>query len=191
LFVKSLQQWSAKPAVLSFTHLDVKISNVCSIPQENDTCIINAAANLANAGRLNLTLNYPLLSNTLDFTYKGSLDSMSVMFLNDWLEVENLVRLKKGKIDRITFSAMVKDGTTYIEEKPLYNGIQLKKLDEKDKGEETIPSFIFNTFVLRSSNPSGTQIKTANIIYVKKNEDAFLDVLWIPIRTGLGKVVGF
>jgi hypothetical protein len=191
LFVKSLQQWSAKPAVLSFTHLDVKINNVCSIPQENDTCIINAAANLANAGRLNLTLNYPLLSNALDFTYEGSLDSMSVMFLNDWLEVENLVRLKKGKIDRITFSAKVKDGTTYIAEKPLYNGIQLKKLDEKDKGEETIPSFIFNTFILRSSNPSGTQIKTADIIYIKKNEDAFLDVLWIPIRTGLGKVVGF
>jgi hypothetical protein len=191
LFIKSLQDWSEKPAVLSFVNIDAKINNICSIPQKNDTCTIYAAANLQDRGRLNLTITYPLISPMLNFSYKGNLDSMNALPLNNWLEVENLVKVSSGKIDGITFSANVEDGVTKISEKPLYHNLVVKKLSKTDKNEEIISSFIFNTFVLRKSNPNNKKTRVANIFYDKKNKDAFLDIIWVPIRTALGKVVGF
>jgi hypothetical protein len=191
LFIKSLQDWSKSPAVLSFINVDTKINNLCSVPEKKDTCIIAASANIQNRGRLTLNLRYPLISSMLNFSYKGYLDSMSALPLNNWLEVENLVRVSSGMIDRISFSADVEDGITKISEKPLYHDLAVKKLSKTSKGEEIISSFIFNTFVLRKSNPNDKETKIADIFYAKKNEDAFLDVLWVPIRTALGKVVGF
>lgn len=191
LLIKSLQDWSKKPAVLSFTNINTEINNICSIFGKNDICAIDANANLADRGKLQLNLKYPLQSQMLNFNYTGSLDSMSAIPLNNWLEVENLVRVKSGKIDKITFSGDVEDGITKISEKPLYHNISIKKLSKTDKGEETIASFLFNTFKLRKSNPDDNGTKAVTIFYTKKDEDAFLDVLWIPIRNGLGKVVGF
>jgi hypothetical protein len=191
LFIKSLQDWSKKPAVLSFTNVNTKINNISSLPQKNDTSIIKAEANLQNHGSLSLTMIYPLISPMLNFSYVGHLDSMSAVPLNNWLEIENLARVSSGKIDGIIFSGNVKDGITKIREKPLYHNLTVKKLSKTDKGEKIISSFIFNTFILRKSNPNNKRTKIAEIFYAKKNKDAFLDVLWVPIRTALGKVIGF
>ena len=192
LFIKSLKPYSDAPAELAFTDIQGNVSNICNIMRRKTDCSIEAAADLAGAGRLKVNMDLPLLSESLNFKYNGSLGSMSLLPLNKWLEREELTRIKEGTIDSVAFSVDVKNGIALVKVTPLYHNLVIKLLDKDDWGEKTIPSFIANIIKIKKSNPEDDkQPMTANVPYIKNKDDTFLDLVWNSLKKGLGNVVGF
>ncbi len=190
LYVKSLQDNSDTAAVIPFTMIHAEFSDISNIKGTNTEIKINAEGNMFDAGRLTMKMKMDLISDRLNFSNNGKLDSMNVKPMNQWLKIENLVRLNKGQISQIEYSTDTKDGLALAKVTPVYRNLKVEMLTKKKK-EKSIKTFLANALKMRGQNPEDGKLKTGSVYYKRKSSDAFLDVLWVPLKNALGKVAGF
>jgi hypothetical protein len=143
-----------------------------------------------DAGVITMKMKMDLISDKLNFTNHGRLDSMDVKAMNQWLTIENLVRLTNGQISQIKYSTETEDGLALAKVTPVYRNLKVEMLTKK-KEEKTIKTFLANAVKMRGGNPEDGKLKTGSVYYKRKSDDAFLDVLWVPLKKALGKVAGF
>ena len=181
-----------------FTNTNAEIQNISNMPEyqsEENPCILDASANLMDKAKLSIHINLPLLLKDLSFNYKGNLDSMSVLPLNSQLEPADKVKLSSGKINSVEFIVHVLNSAADVYVKPLYRDLKIKNLKENATEGGVVQSagtFLANSFVIRHSNPDDDgKLKLGTIIYLKQKNDAFLDLVWTALKTGIGEVVGF
>ncbi len=199
LVVQSGYDYSKKPAKLSFTNVKAEIKNVSNIKNkqgENNPCTIDAAANIADAGRLTVKMNLPLLSKKFSMNYSGSLSSMNPERLNSQLMVANLVKIVSGKIDSVDFAVEVENGLSTARAHAFYDNLKIEKI--KKEGLNTQPensslqTFLTNQFIIRHSNPNEKgKEKSGRFYYSRKNDDAFMDIVWLSVKGALGDIIGF
>src|SRR5690606_28076587 len=87
-------EWREK---LQFTNMQTSIKNISYIieKQNNETpCLIYGSCYFMKEGLLQINLRYNLLSDNLDFIYKGSIDGMDLTLINSHLEVEDKTEIK-------------------------------------------------------------------------------------------------
>lgn len=192
--IQSIMPNVNRRAQLTFNNINAVINNISNTKNKQtvkNPCTINASGYLQETGKLKVELSYPLLTKDLTFNYEGSMDKMDAVKLNSHLEVEDKAHIKSGKIIKATFSVDVNKSVAAVNIIPLYENLSIKILTEDAESESILPSF-FAKFKIRKSNPDDNgKIKSANITYIKKPTDAFLDVVWLSILKGLGDVVGF
>lgn len=198
IFVQSKYAYAKKYAQISFFDVNAivkNISNIKSIQNFSNPCKINVTTRLEDKAKLSVAMNLPLLSEKISFDYKGHLESMSVLPLNNQLEVADLTKLTSGTIKYVDFSVQVDDRLASIFVKPIYKNLKIKKLDKETRTTGLlgkIASLFANSFVIKESNPDNSgKTKIGRIIYFKKQYDTFLDLVWISVKNGIGKVVGF
>ena len=192
--IQSIMPNVNRRAQLTFNNINAVINNISNTKDKQtvkNPCTINAAGYLQETGKMKVELSYPLLTKELTFNYKGSMDKMDAVKLNSHLEVEDKAHIESGKIIKATFSVNVRNSVAAVNIIPLYDNLSIKILTEDAEDESIIPSF-FAKFKIRKSNPDENgKIKSANVTYIKKPSDAFLDVVWLSVLKGLGEVVGF
>ncbi len=190
LYVKSLQDNSDTAAVIPFTMVNAEFSDISNIKGSDTELKIKAEANMFDAGKLTMQMKMDLISDKLNFSNRGKLDSMTIKAMNQWLTIENLVRITKGQISQIKYSTDTEDGLALAKVTPVYRNLEVEMLT-KNKKEKKIKTFLANAIKMKDANPKDDKLKTGSLYYKKKSDDAFLDVLWVPLRNALGKVAGF
>lgn len=198
LVIESAYKYSNEPAKLPFTNVEAEIKNINnlkSIQTKKTPCEIFAAANLADAGRLSVNMELPLLSKDFSLNYSGTLTSMEAMQLNSQLMIADLVKITSGKVDSIKFDVNVDNGLSSTKVKAIYQNLKIKNLKEESLNgkveKSTIKTFLANTFVIRKSNPKDGEEKIGRYIFYKKNDDAFMDIIWGNVKGALGDIIGF
>jgi hypothetical protein len=197
IVVEELWPHSNQPSHLDFTRIDGVIYNLSSTPErqsESYPMIIKASANLADAGRLHVEMELPLITDVLKFSYEGSLEKMEAMHINSHLRIADLSEITSGYIETVTFSASAEGQTGRANVVPIYRSLKIKTLDEDLDNSliEKIKTLIANTVVIRENNPDEeNQIKSGDTTYQKQPGDTILDVVWLTLRKALGEVVGF
>lgn len=185
------------PALLRFTNVRVRCTDIAKHPQENNAsspASILATGNLAGAGPLRVEMKLPLHSKTLNFTYTGKLGAMKAEALNEFLSVSDRIQITSGDVESAGFTITVSDGKASGTVQAIYKNLKIQTLNEKSGKAggliESFKTFLANTFKIRSDNMPG-DVKTGKVNYIKKPDDAFMDVVWLSLRGGLGEIVGF
>ncbi len=198
IHIRARHPYVKKYSDVTFTKVSGEIKNVSNTPKEQsekNPCKLDISGSLYGLAKLSIKMNLPLLSQNLSFDYKGELNSMSALPINNQIKPADHVKLKSGEIESINFSVHVLRSAADVYVKPIYKNLKIEKL--KENSEEggvanKAGSFIANNFVIRTSNPNKDgEIKIGSIIYLKDKGDTFLDVIWTSVKKGLGEVVGF
>ncbi len=188
--VEALQENSDTAAVLPFTNVGAEIFNIGNLKQSKKYAVIKAEGKMFGAARLSLEVHLDQKSEKLNYNSKGMLDSMSVKPMNQWLKIDELVRLTNGYISKINFSTEMNDGKAHAGVTPVYKDLEVKMLNKK-KEEKKIKSFLAKVFKIRKSNPGDGKLKTGQKDYIGTKDNTFFDELWIPVKKALGEVVGY
>jgi len=189
-------EYNAKPAELAFENVKVMAQGFSN--DSDADAYIRAQGNFmkAGAGLMKMTMTIPPASRGLSLHYSGSLDKMDILSINAWLEIAEHKRIKSGNLDSASYDITVSNNRATGNVHAIYRDLSLAALDEKRKEGgfiDAITTFLMNVLKLRGTNvpdKSGA-MKIGKVHYVKKPDDAFFQVVWYALRSGLGDVVGF
>ena len=191
IYVKELYPYAENPAVLLFQNVNANASNIVT----GETAQINIGALLMGKGKLDVIFNIDLNPEEFKFSYNGTLDSMNAVELNSFIKIANRVEVSSGQIHHIDYNVTAQSDSAYAESTPVYSGLKIKNLNEETGSSsgiaELVSSAIANIFVIKGDNGIGEKPESSGILYVKKNDDAFMEYVWISLRKSLGKIVGF
>ena len=188
--------YSKESAVLPFAEVNFDVTGIRHTPgrRSKQPVVIAASGRLADAGMLKLHVDIPLDVDRLRFTCRGTLGPMDPQALNRFLTVADRIRIASGKVDNADFSLSVANGRSTGVVNAEYTGLSIVVLDEETGSAQglmpKLKTFIANAFALRANNPPFDKEQGA-IAYEQKRGDAFMDVLWLSVRSGLADLIGF
>lgn len=188
----------APPGILTFDNTSVKVTGIkTGSVADTDSLYINIESDFQNSCKGVVRLAIPMISERPDFAYSGTLTALDARKLNSFLVIAERHKIKSGNIRGGKFHAMVRDGNVKGALLIMYDDLYVSILDKKtgsDKGIlNKIFSFIANTFKFRTENlpEDGEPAVPGKINYKAKRIDAFLEIFWFSLRSGLADVVGF
>ncbi|MFO7445817.1 MAG: hypothetical protein R6W90_05590 [Ignavibacteriaceae bacterium] len=191
IYVKELYPYDNNPGVLLLGNLYSTISNIRS----NETANFKIKTKLTGSGDLDFSFNLGLAPGKLKFDYSGTLGSMSADDLNEFIVISDRVKVNSGSIEQVKFSVDAFGDSAMAQAVPFYNNLSISELDDETGRStgimEQFNSFIANTFLIRKNNPVDDELKKSSVVYVRKEDDAFLEYVWIALRKAVGDVVGF
>ena len=86
----------------------------------------------------------------------------------------------------------IKNGLSSADLTAIYKDLKVKAVNKKSLNiESPLETFISNNFVLKESNPENGKEDKGTFYYSKKNDDAFLDIIWLSVKGALGSIVGY
>lgn len=186
----------APPAKLRIDNIDVAVTGFGNNHHPPDTATVDFHAKLQDAA-VHARVVLPLVGGGLSARFSGSMKRSDLSTLNSWLEIEDGMRVKSGKIHDASFDMRVAGGRSTGSIRAVYSDLFIAKINEKTKSDggffNRILSFVANTFKLRSNNlPDKTgKVKLGIISYVHKRDEPFFQFMWFSLRSGLKDLVGF
>lgn len=191
IFVKELYPYDDNPAVLRFGNVNASASNIT----KGETAVINVSSLLMGKGKLDVAFKIGLEPEKMHFSYKGTLDSLNAAELNSFIKIAERVEISSGQIHHVDYQVSADGDSAMAESTPVYSDLKIKNLDEETGSSsgiaELFSSFIANVFVIKENNGIDETPESSKILYVKKNDDAFMEYVWISLRKALGKIAGF
>lgn len=138
----------------------------------------------------------PLAARDFSLSCHGVVDSLPLPSLNSFLEVAEGIRLISGRADSITFAFHARQGKSSGSVRPIYRGLEVKKLSKETGKSDGIPQKIGTLIAnikIKDDNPpeKSGEVREGRVEYVRKPDDPFFKFVWFSLRGGLGKVVGF
>lgn len=144
--------------------------------------------------KLNLNLNFNLLSPTHRYNYSGHLSLMNAKNFNLLSRPLALLRINSGKISEAKFSVNAdyrhSKGKLIVKYKDLNIGL-LRIDSNKVLHKQMLRSLVANNVLLKESNPSSDGVtRIGRISYSRPDSIAFFGFLWQSIYTGLRETIG-
>jgi hypothetical protein len=187
----------AVPAVLTWDSVQITAEGIGNTAGRADTAVVLARGILMGAGAASIRMSMPLASPDLSFRYSGSMGGMDLARFNPFLEVSEGLRLKSGTLHSVAFDIDVAAGKATGSVRAAYEDLKIVAI-EKGTGSEagianTVVSFIANNVSLRTTNSpeASGPLKAGIVKYERNGDDAFLEIAWFALLSGIGDVVGF
>lgn len=187
-----------RPGTIRFTDLWATIYNAANDSVHvtpSTSCTIDIRTRIADAGRLDATFGYDLLSPRLSMTCRGSVARMNAESLNELLVDLVGIRITSGVVDSTWFDFAVKDDIADGTVQVLYHDFGFQVLDKvtMDRGlMARFQTLIVNKMQLKQANPAGerTPATVATIHRERLPETPLLKFLWESLREGLLLTIG-
>lgn len=184
------------PGVITFNKVNISVSGIANNTDYPDTSIIHANGIFMNSGIMKLDMEIPLTSKDFNLLYSGSLGTMDLTKLNNFIEPVEHQRIKSGTIHSAEYKINVNSGNASGTVRVEYEDLSIALLDKKTGSEKgvfnQILSIIGKVFVIRGSNVPDEKgkMKIGEIKYTRDPKDTFFQFLWYALRGGVSDVVG-
>jgi hypothetical protein len=192
--VSTLIRKKRKSGKMFFTGINAAIKNVTNdagVLKKKASMQVNAEAKLMGKGILNANLTIPIRSKRNRFTFSGSLGKMKMKEFNSILENMVYVRISRGTINRLDFSARADNKSINGEMKLLYNGLKISILKRMEKREKRKLASFFANIILRGDNPKkGKPARTGKIFYEKERPMSMFGYIWQSLLSGIKSSIG-
>ena len=189
----------SRPGTIRFSDMNAKISNVTNdstLMTAGTPCTIHVSTLLNEAGRLDATFGYDLLSPELSMTCRGSVSSMNAKPLNELLENLNGIKITGGVVDSTCFDFKIDGddvarGTVQV----LYHDLDIE-MEDKVTLEQNLmarfKSFVNDKVKMNDSNPTGEgELATvATIARERTPQTPLFKFLWETLREGILATLG-
>ena len=186
-----------KPGVITFSKVNVSVTGIANHTARPETAIVHGEGLFMNSAMMKLFMAIPLSSRNFSLRYSGSLSTLDVTRLNEFLEAGEHHRIKSGILQSATYNISVKSGHARGTLRAGYRDLTIAILN-KDTGSEKgifnrIASLFGKIFVIRGTNMPDKNgfMKIGEVEYTRDPEDYFLQFLWFALRGSVADVVGF
>lgn len=149
-----------KPGEVFLNDINVSARNITNMPEviaRDSLMSVYANALVMNKGKVALNLDFNLSDKNNIWSATGVINSFDLTELNPMLEHIAFVKVRRGNNELINFHFTANDELARGVMKFRYNKLQISLINKEtltdDSFEESLISFIANTFVVRRSNP--------------------------------------
>ncbi|MGD0338271.1 MAG: hypothetical protein ABSB78_05730 [Bacteroidota bacterium] len=187
----------AIPGVITFNKVNISVSGIANHTAHPETAVIHGEGLFMNSGTMKLFMTIPLTSKDFSFRYSGSLSTMDVTELNQFIEAGEHQRIKSGILQSAEYTINVNSGHASGTLRVAYKDLTIAILNKKTGSEkgifDRIVSFFGKIFVIRKTNMPDEKglMKMGEVKYTRNPEDTFLQYLWFALRNSVADVVGF
>ncbi|HTD71142.1 MAG TPA: hypothetical protein VK647_11885 [Gemmatimonadales bacterium] len=195
----------AQPGVITFARLEavaVNVRHFVGRRTPGDPMTLSATTQLQNAGQLDVQFVVPLDAPRFDMTFRGTLGAMPATSLNAFVREVFPLRIAKGRVVGISFSATVANGVSRGTITPRYNDLSVSVTRSGSEGilggggivgvaARGIASFMGNLMKVHANNPDDakTTPRIGTISHTLTSDETLPAFLWASVRGGLLAVV--
>ena len=189
----------SRPGTIRFSDMNTKISNVTNDPTlmtAATPCTIHVSTLLNEAGRLDATFGYDLLSPKLNMTCRGTVSRMNATPLNELLENLNGIKITSGVVDSTRFDFKIDGddvarGTVEV----LYHDLGIQMEDKVTLEQDLMArfkSFVNDKAKMHDRNPGddGRLATVASIARERAPQTPLIKFLWESLREGILTTLG-
>jgi len=185
-----------KSATLEFNHIKISANELIDTINKSTTEFINANGIFNNTTAMNLSISIPLSSEVFSMKYSGEFGRMELSSLNHYLNIAEEMKVKSGVLASASFAADITSGYASGNVNAIYTDFKLEPSDLKtsqSKMGRDMKAFLANTFVLHKNNLQDKKgnLKQGMIKYMRKHDTAFIEMIWLSLRTGIEDIAGF
>ena len=194
-----------QPGVMTFARLEavaVNVRHFVGRRTPGDPMTLSATTHVQNVGQLDVQFVVPLDAPRFDMTFRGTLGAMPATSLNAFVREVFPLRIAKGRVVGISFSATVANGVSRGTITPRYNDLSVSVTRSGSEGilggggivgvaARGIATFVGNLMKVRANNPDDAK-KTPRIgaiSHTLTSNETLPAFLWASVRGGLLAVV--
>ncbi len=184
-------------AFVTFNRIAALVTNIDNRPTLDSSIHIEAQGYLMDNGLMKVKLDMPFTPQDFSMHVSGSLSSMNLKLMNNFVEVAEHRRISDGVFKGAQYTFDAKDGRSRGTVAMQYKDLYVKLLDKKNGSEKglgnRITSFLANLLVLHSSNlpEKGGAYRVGKVAYTRQQNDTFVQFIWYSLSGAIGPIVGF
>jgi len=182
-----------KSATLKFDKVNITALETIDPQTKSVTAIINGDCWFNNSTTLKLSMTVPLNSNTFSFKYSGTCGNMDLNSLNHYLTVAEPMKIKSGMLKSASFNGDINSGYATGDVTTIYTDLKIEVTDEKKfLNRQRINSRLANRFLIHKNNLPDNKggIKPGEIKFARKHDTAFMEMVWLSLRSGIEDISG-
>lgn len=181
------------PGTLRFDGVTGSVINLSNDPDHTaptTPLMARAQGLLMGATRMAAELSIPLLSPTLDLSYRASVGPVRADIVNEVLIPLEGIEFVRGEVDTLWLDVSatngVSDGAIHMK----YRDLAIRTVD-KNSGQQNLgrvlESAVANLLLIHQNNPSqpNREPRLGQVSYARRNQDTLWSFLWFGIRSGL------
>lgn len=182
---------SRRSGKLFFTGLQADLKNVTNYPgllEKKTSAVVTAAAKVMGKGDLRVTITMPINNKRNWFTFAGHLGKVDMRVFNSMLANSGIVRVDRGTVRSLDFSARADHNKAQGEVKFLYKNLKvsiLKRKSEYKKKKRTLASFLANIIIHENNPKTGKTARVGKIFFKRETPVPFFGYLWKSLLTGI------
>lgn len=169
---------------------------------QNDTTLytdqsrleLRATALFMNKGNLDAFYSFALLRPEEVFSCTGRLGPMPLDAVNPMMESSGHIRVKKGRVDSLSFSFSANGDHSAGSLKFLYHDLDIQLLNKEDKGSDAkrqVLTFIAREFIIYDQNPEKGKPARITPIYFRRDPYRFFFYYtWKSLQSAIMPAIG-
>ncbi len=180
-----------KPGMVFFDTMNVLIENITNDPEmlkKNKLMKIYSEGMLMNKGLLKAKVFLPLTGKIDTFSFSGSLGCMVMENLNTITIPNASVKIEKGNVKSVNFSANANNDFAKGRMEFLYDDLSieiLKNIDGEEVKERKFLSFLANEIIKRSNPVGDKPVRIAEMYFERDKNKGILNYLWKTVLSGI------
>ena len=186
-----------KIATLSFNNINITGKEIIDSEKKSVTLNINANGIINDATPVNLSMILPLSSKDFSLKYSGTFGSMDLTGLNHYLDnAEEDVRVKSGMVQSATFDVVITSGYASGKLRPIYSDLKVEPgytKTSQSMPRRKVDLFLANILLIHKNNVPDKKgnIKPGEIKFMRANDTAFMEMIWLSLWSGVKDIAGF
>ncbi len=184
-----------KPGKITFNNINAGIyplTNISHKLNSNPTSVLYANAKVMNQAKLQVNINFNMLSSENEFDVNGSIEPFQLNLLNPMTKNAAQIGIRSGNLNRFEFNFEANNFASKGKLKFAYDDLKINILSFKDGNskESKFASFLANSLMLKSKNPR-TRILLPDPIYFERDtKRSILNYWWKSIFSGAKNTFG-
>lgn len=175
-----------KRGVVFFSDVNATLLNITNDSLSllnNDLAKMNVRANLMGKGKLDADFTFNLKSNNGDHWISGSISKFDLTELNTAFVPLKAFSVRSGYADEMQFDIRLNNYVADGKITFLYSDLKVDKLNEKDlknrQLDNIFKSFLANTFLVKTSNPSGKNAPRIGVVHHRREQNKSIFNFWL------------
>jgi pyrimidine operon attenuation protein/uracil phosphoribosyltransferase len=184
-----------KKASITMNHLDILALQNTDTIRKYVNSSITANFKINNITPINVSMQLPLSSKVFSLRYSGTCGSIVATDLNNYLDNAETIKMKSGKLESAAFDIDITNGKATGNIRAIYTDLKIEPSNFKTSQSKTrrgINTFLANTFALHKNNVADKKgvIKPGIIKFSRAHDTAFIEMIWLSLRSGLEDITG-
>jgi hypothetical protein len=181
------------PGRIRFDGFSGSLANLSNDPDHTlrtTPLLVRARGSLMGATPISAELSIPILSPTLDLSYKASVGPVQADVVNEVLIPLEGIEFVRGEVDTLWLDVFATNGVSEGAIHMTYRDLAIRTVD-KNSGQQNLgrvlESAVANLLLIHQNNPSqpNREPRLGQVSYTRRNQDTLWGFLWFGIRGGL------
>lgn len=184
---------SRKAGTVSFKNINGTIANISNIKElisKDGLLVLDATAAFMGISKMHTVWKLQLNSNNGAFDVSGTAGAFDAVALNPMIEPLGMTSIKKGRVNKLTFSMTGNDNIAKGSATLLYKDLKIEVLknDSGDVKRKGLQSILANA-LMKDGNPINGVTRSDEINYQRDITKSFFNLVWKAIFSAAKKTV--